>query len=105
MAFDPLPPTWIDNMSEDGTDITIPIASFPELTAAEADAATGDIRKVMWAILQKIYDSWLNTDAADRPTKMTISKTATIDTVTDIVTNTFTIRFYTEVSSQDVVAE
>lgn len=105
MAFDPAPSTWLDNWSEDGTDITVPIATFDELTAAEADAATGDIRKVMWAIMQKIYDSWNNTDSADRPTKFTIAKTAVIDSTTGVVTNTFTVRFYTEISTQEVVDE
>jgi len=105
MAFDPAPGTWLDNWTEDGTDITVPLATFPELTAAEADAATGDIRKVMWALMQKIYDAWTDTAAADRPAKWTISKSAVIDSTTGIVTNTFTVRFYTEISSQEVSDE
>lgn len=105
MAFDPAPGTWLDNWTEDGTDITVPIATFPEMTAAEADAATGDIRKVFFAILEKLVDAWNDTDAADRPTKMTVTKSAVIDTGTGVVTNTYTLRFYTSISSQEVVDE
>ena len=105
MAFDAKPSTWIDNWSEDGTDITVPIASFPEMTAAEADATTGDIRKVLFAIAEKLYDSWNNTATADRPSQMTISKSSSTAVSTGVVTNTYTLRFYCEVISQDVADE
>lgn len=41
MAFNPLPTNLIPSWSENGTNVTFPIASVPELTAAEADAVTG----------------------------------------------------------------
>jgi len=49
MAQDLKPSTWIPSWSEDGTDVTFPIASIPELTAAEADGATGDMRKCIYS--------------------------------------------------------
>ena len=52
MAQDLKPSTWIPGWSENGTAIAIAdlVAAFPELTVAEADADTGDIRKVMFAV-------------------------------------------------------
>ena len=59
MAFDQKPSSWFDNWSENGTAISVPIATFPEMTAEEADATTGDIRKVIYAICEKIYQEYL----------------------------------------------
>jgi hypothetical protein len=105
MAFSAAPSSWLDSWSENGTDITLPIASLPELTAAEADAATGDIRKVVFALLQKLQAEWNALDAADRPAKMSLTKASTIDSTTGRVTHTFTARFYCAIASQDVEAE
>lgn len=105
MAFDAKPNTWIANWSEDATNITIPLASFPKMTAAEADATSGDIRKVLFAIADKLYDTWANTDAADRPAKMVLTKTKAVDVATNLVTSIFTFRFTTEISEEEVVAE
>lgn len=105
MAFDAKPSTWIPNWSEDGTDISVPIATFPKLTAAEADATTGDIRKVLFAVVDKLYDAWNNTAAADRPAKMTMTKTKAVDVSTGLVTSIYQFRFTTEITEEDVVAE
>jgi hypothetical protein len=105
MAFDPKPSTWLPSWSENGTDITLPIASIPELTAAEADATTGDIRKVVFALLTKLYAVWSALDSADRPTKMQLQKRSNINTDTGIITHTFSATFECSVSAQDVTAE
>ena len=105
MAFSAVPNTWIDSWSEDGTTISVPIASFPELTAAEADGTTGDIRKIVWAIMQKLYNEFNGRATADRPTKMNITKSSSINTTTGVVTNTFNVTLYTEIATQEVPAE
>lgn len=105
MAFSAVPTDWIANWSEDGTDITVPIASFPELTAAEADATTGDIRQIVWAIVTKLYEEWIGTPTADRPTKWTCSKSVSQNTTTGEVTNTFTFVLKTTIETQNVSAE
>lgn len=104
-ATDLLPASWISGWSEDGTDITIPLASIAGLTAAEADASTGDIRKVAFSLIDKLYKEYLAMATADRPTKMTIAKSASTNTETGVVTNAYTFRFYTEVTAEDVVDE
>jgi len=105
MAFDETPTTWIPDWSEDGTTISIPLATFAELTAAEADATTGDIRKILYALCEKFYDSWNNTVTADRPTRMTIYKSSSPNVSTGITTHTYQFRFENAVSAQDVADE
>jgi len=102
MAFDETPTTWLANWSEDGTNITVPIATFPELTAAEADASTGDIRKIVFAIIEKLYQTWIGTAAADRPTKWTMAKTATVSTIRNVIASRYTITIETEINTQEV---
>jgi hypothetical protein len=105
MAFDPKPSTWLPSWSEDATNISVPIASFPELTAAEADGTTGDIRKVVFAVLAKLYAVWAATDAANRPTKMLLYKSATQDVDTGKLTTVFTAQFETDITAQEVADE
>ncbi len=105
MAFSAVPTTWIPSWSEDGTNITVPIASFPELTAAEADAATGDIRKIVFAIIEKLYQAYNATATADRPTKWTMSKSTSVNTTTNVNTNTYSITIMTAIATQEVPAE
>jgi len=103
--FSEVPTDWIANWSEDGTNISVPLTDFPELTAAEADAATGDIRKIMFAIAHKFYDAWNDTVLADRPNRMTLNKSISTNVDTGIATNTFTCRFENEITGQDVADE
>jgi hypothetical protein len=44
------PPSEVD-ISSDGTNITIPIASLPGLTAATANATTGDLRQLLQSLM------------------------------------------------------
>jgi len=105
MPFDPKPSTWLANWSEDGTNITVPIATFLEMTAAEADATTGDIRKVLFAVCEALHAKWLATPAADRPVRMTISKNSTVNSATGITTHRFGFDFETQTTAQEVAAE
>ena len=105
MAFVATPSAWLANWAEDGTDITVPIATFPQLTAAEADAASGDIRDIVFAIVDKLYEEWVGRATADRPTKWTCSKSVSQNTTTGEVTNTYTFVLRTTISAQDVADE
>jgi hypothetical protein len=74
MAFDPKPNSLFASWSEDGTNITVPIASITDLTAVEADGVTGDSRAVMLRILDHVF-TYMNTlPAADKPTKLSITR-------------------------------
>lgn len=105
MAFNPLPQTWFAGLTDDGTDITLPIASIPELSAAEIDAATGDIRKMLYAITELAWTKWNALPTADRPAKMTINKSASVNATTGLVTNTYVFTFVNAITGQDVATE
>lgn len=105
MAFSAAPNAWFDGMSEDGTTISIPIASFPELTAAEADGATGDIRKVVYAVMEKLHSEFTSRADADRPTKLQISKGASYNQATGQLTVTYSVTTVLGFTGIDVVAE
>jgi len=44
MSTEIAPNMWLPNWSEDGTDITVPLATFPKMGADSADATTGDTK-------------------------------------------------------------
>lgn len=87
-----------------GTHTMLAIA-LPELTDAEANASTGDIRKIYFALAEAIYQSWNNTATANRPTKMTIARSSSINESTGIATKTYVLTFATGVISQEVTPE
>lgn len=105
MAFNKAPSAWLANWSEDGTNITVPIATFTELTAAEADATTGDIRKILWAFLMEVYQSWADTATADRPDKMSVTRSSSLSADGKQMTTTFSCRFVTDILAQEVADE
>jgi hypothetical protein len=105
MAFDKKPSTWLPSWSEDETDITLPIASLPELTAAEADADTGDIRKVVFALTKKLADVWDALEAANQPTQMRINRYASSNQAGSEMTHVVQFTFVNTVATQDVKDE
>lgn len=108
MAFDATISTWLTNFAVNSaqTEFSIPIATFPEMTAAEIDdSGGGDIRKFLFAFCDELYTNWAATASADRPSKMTIAKSVTNDVDNDTATETFTFRFVTQASASEVVDE
>lgn len=105
MAFNPAPTQLFAGMSEDGTTLSVPIASIPELTAAEADATTGDLRKLIYALGEQMFQYYNDLAAADRPTKVSISKSIQANTAAGTQTVTYSLRCITAVSGTEVVAE
>ena len=102
-----LPTYFFGSWSEDGTDITIPIASIPELTAGEADATTGDSRKTLFAICDQIFTAWNAIATADKPGNMTISKSISPNVSAGTEAIQYILRFTTAVAagSREVVDE
>jgi hypothetical protein len=85
--------------------MVIPLGTFPELTAAEIDSVTGDIRKFLYAVCEKAWSVWNALLTADRPNKMTITKSSSVDAITGIVTNVYTFTFKNSITAQDVAVE
>jgi hypothetical protein len=105
MAFDKTPNVWLANWSQDGVDVTVPIATFPQLTAAEADEVTGDIRKIWWSILDELYNQYNDLSSANQPGKWTSTKSVSVNASTGVITNTYTNTIQTEIGTQEVADE
>lgn len=102
MAYDDVPSGLFgDNYSFSAPSITISNVDNPSVTDAEADATTGDSRRILFGLLQDMYTRFNAIDAADRPGKMQFLRSTSVNDVTQLGTVTFTIRFTTG----DVVTE
>lgn len=99
------PAQWVADWSENGTNVTFPIASIPELTAAEADGTTGDMRRVLFAMLEAFYQKWLLIAVADRPTMMTIYRSTSTNDTTGEITKTYQFQFKVKHTGTEVVDE
>ena len=105
MAFDKTPSNWIASWAVDGTDIVVPIASFPELTADEANGTTGDIRDIVFAIVEKLWSEYNATATADRPVKWTMTKMASVDCARNVMLSRYMFTIETEIGTQGVAEE
>lgn len=100
MPFDPAPSTLLgENYAADSNTVTLTIADFPELLAAEANASTGDVRKLLFALVDKIATDFAALPSGDKPTKMTITKQ------TGPLTNSLTTRVNYSFSFEIAVAD
>lgn len=99
------PTLWLPNWSENGTVITLPIASLPNLTAEEADAVTGDIRKIAFALVDQLFVAYNALPVADRPTKVRITRATSVDDSTGLIRRTYAFEFDLESLAEEVVNE
>lgn len=74
MAFNPAPSALFPSWAEDGTTITVPLASITDLTAVEADGTTGDWRAIMLRIMDHVWAYSQGLATADKPTKLLITR-------------------------------
>lgn len=99
-----LPTEIFAGYSADGTSITIPLADLPGLTAAEADAVTGDGRKVAFELVKTIAEMYLAIPTASRPAGLS----ATIGTLQGLsattVRRSYSLAFDLDATSADVIA-
>ena len=103
MAFDKAPSSLFTGLSEDGTDLTIPIASITDLTDTEADGTTGDWRALMLRIVDHVYAYYGALATADKPAKFTIARTRR-ESGTSIIYG-YRIDIATDVEENAVTAE
>jgi len=105
MAFSKVPTDWIANYSATSTAVTLPLASFPEISSTEANSASGDIRQIVYGLAEGLYKSYATQSAAgNAPTKMLISKSGSVATSgsTPLTTYTYTFQFVTSSTATDV---
>lgn len=114
MAYDAKPSTWLgagyasSSVAHTITLNTNDAASnktLPELTDAEADPTSGDVRKLYFALLEALYQSYNATAAADRPTKMAIYRSSTVDETTGNIARSYSVQFSVVPSGIEVIAE
>jgi len=103
--FNPAPTTFIASWSEDGTNVSFPIASVPELTAAEADAVTGDLRKIALALCDNAFEKYNALATGDKPNRMVMRKNTSTNDATGVTTRTYTFEFQLASSPPEVAAE
>lgn len=103
MAVKLLPTDYIAAWSEDATNVTFPIASIANLSAAEADAASGDMRKVLYDFMENLYTKYSGFATADKPVNMVIRK-ASIASDTAIKRQ-YIIEFTNSFASENVADE
>ena len=77
----------------DGTNITIPIASIPGLTAAEGHPTTGDTRELFRLIIEKIFTTIQALPAVDRPEFMVITRGSLVGLDSTTVRRSYQITF------------
>lgn len=76
-----------------------------EVTDTEANASTGDWRKVLFGLMEMIFDKWTGTATADRPEKVSVTRSVYEDPTTLEQVNTYTVIVRTQISGQEVSAE
>lgn len=111
MAFNKAPTTLWPSYTYSDSTLHIPLAALDGLSAANADASTGDWRAIMIAILQTQFRHYLALAAADRPTAL-VPKAPASYNVPDSSTTypgalrlTYSVDAYTAYSSPAIKAE
>ena len=107
--------TWVpsalfDSWAEDGTNITVPIASFTNLTVALADGVTGDARQVMLSMCNEMFEYYNDqSSAGTAPEAVTVKykpKTAQLSgDFANKIPEVYELTFYTDFPERTVCAE
>ena len=115
MAFSATPSGWLGEgytLSGSGTTAAVNFGisgntneTLPEITTAEANATTGDIRKIYYGIVEQLYQSYLSKATAYRPNRMSLSKSSNVDATTGLITTNYTIQFVLAATGLDVTTE
>lgn len=78
--FNGSPTNWISGYSSDGTNMVIPIASLSYLSAGQCNATTGDVRQIVFAIQETIYQKWITIPTTNQSGRVTVSRASTVYT-------------------------
>lgn len=82
-----------------------PLAEVTNLEAAAEVGGTGDWRKVVYGIMEMLHSKYIGTPVEDRPNKLVISRSSTVDEETGLITRTYFVNIVTESTAAEVVAE
>ena len=93
--------------SSDGSSISLTIGSsslLPEISSAEANATTGDYRKVLYGLIEGVFQKYTDIPSPDLPTKMEL-KRGTSENLAGELTRTYTLKFVLDSTGFEVTAE
>jgi len=80
-----------------------------ELTDAEADETTGDIRKLLFGVLDGLYTQFNSKNSAlataDRPQRVTFTRNTSVSDITGLITRNYSLSFQLEAASVEVANE
>ena len=94
MAFSKVPTDMIASYASNDTTLTMPRASFPELSAAEANTTTGDSRKILLALCEKFYQWYIALVAlTTQPLEVTITRSTMVNDTTGDITRIYSFQF------------
>ena len=85
--------------------IVIPLSALPGLTTAEANATTGDGRKVMYEISKAAHVNLQGLDAADRPAQFSTGESTPSGQAANEVRKSYTFTFDLNITDTDIAAE
>lgn len=115
MAFSATPSGWLGagySVSGSGTTAAVNFGisgntneALPEITTAEANASTGDIRKIYYGLAEKMYQSYIAKATADLPNRMSFSKSSSVNSTTGLITTSYTFQFILAATGLDVTTE
>lgn len=94
MAFNPSPTGYFPNINVTGviagvTGVFIPYVDLESFDYTVATASSGDIRQLIYSIIEPTADEYLSLATGDKPTQMTVSRTATVPS-DNVVRKTYT---------------
>lgn len=111
MAFNKAPSNWLGagytlntNVVGFNTNDAATNKTLTQLTNTEANASTGDIREVMFAMLEAFYQAYIAKDNADRPSKLSISRNGTT-TSTGNINYTYNVQVEVSPTAVNVTPE
>lgn len=86
------------DLTTDGTaDNTLRLMTAPldDLTDTDANATTGDWRKIIVGVMEMFYKKWIRTPSVDRSTKLTVAKSTGVSGVNTVITYTVRVTLAT----------
>ena len=88
--FNASPTNWIPGYTSDGTNMVIPIASLQYLSAGQSNASTGDVRQIVFAIQETIYQKWNTIPETNRSGRINVTRSSNV--YTNRISYTYTYR-------------
>lgn len=102
MAFVKTPSVLFgSNYNYQSDTIELDRTEYANISAGEADASTGDYRRIMYGLLEDCYARFMAQAVANRPARMTFVKNTSVNDTVGNAQVTYTIRFTVD----NVIAE